>query len=44
MNNRITIYSARCRGKASNCIYPDKHVITNVEELAEAVTMDNVCA
>lgn len=44
MNNRITIYSARCRGKASNCIYPDKHVITNVEELAKAVTKDNVCA
>ena len=41
---QLTIYTAPCVGNAKNCSYPQKHVVTNADELQEAVKYDHVCA
>lgn len=40
---KLTIYTAKCAGQKSNCIYPDRHDVTNVDELKEAIRFDHVC-
>ena len=40
----VTLYTANCRGKAYNTHYPNKHVISSVEDLREAVCYDQVFA
>lgn len=40
----ITIYTADCRGNVNNSRYPQKHIITSLEEFREAVEYDHVCA
>lgn len=42
--NPITIYTAACRDNVNNSHYPQKRIITNVDEFREAVTYDHVCA
>jgi len=41
---QLTICTANCTGNQKNCLYPNKHVITSVDELKEAVKVDHVCA
>ncbi|SFU88852.1 phage/plasmid primase, P4 family [Butyrivibrio sp. M55] len=41
---QITIFTAACTGKASNCSYPNRKVVTTPEEMKEAVRFDHVCA
>lgn len=41
---KITIYTADCCGKASNCIYPKKVTCRSKKELKDAVSFDHVCA
>ncbi len=40
---KLTIYTARCSGKKSNCSYPDRHEVTCADELKEVVRFDHVC-
>ena len=40
----LTLYTADCTGKASNCVYPNKTVVTNAEELKAAIRFDHVAA
>lgn len=40
----LTLYTADCTGKASNCVYPNKTVVTNAEELKAAISFDHVAA
>ena len=40
----FTIYSADCIGNTSNCSYPHKHTVSDVESLKKAVSRDYVCA
>lgn len=41
---QITIFNAACVGNAKNCTYPQKCVVTNADELMDAVKFDHVCA
>ena len=41
---QITLFKANCLCNAKNCYYSDKAVVTNAEELIEAVKFDHVCA
>ena len=41
---KMTLFTADCKGNAANCVYPNKAVVTNAEELSEAVSVDHVCA
>ena len=40
----FTIYSSDYTGNPGNCSYPNKHTITDMESLREAVCHDYVCA
>lgn len=40
----LLLYVANCVGNQTNCIYPNRVVVTNAEELREAVKRDHVCA
>ena len=40
----ITLYTANCRGDASNSFYPNKRVIVSAEDLEDAVQYDHVFA
>ena len=40
----LTIYTARCTGNKSNCVYPDRREVSTAEELAAAAKLDHVCA
>ena len=40
----FTIFSADCIGNPSNCSYPHKHTVSDVESLKKAVSRDYVCA
>ena len=40
----ITLYTANCTGVETNCIYPNKVVVTNKAEMLEAIKHDHVCA
>ncbi|MEI6131831.1 MAG: hypothetical protein WCQ41_03255 [Bacillota bacterium] len=42
--NPITIYTANCRENVKNTRYPQKHIITNLDEFREALKYDHVCA
>ena len=41
---KLTLYTANCRGKKNNTIYPNKCIIENEEDFAQAVAYDHVCA
>ncbi|MBR1886672.1 MAG: primase C-terminal domain-containing protein [Schwartzia sp.] len=41
---RMTIYTADCRGREANSVYPNRRVVTNADELKAAVANDHVCA
>lgn len=41
---QLTIFNAACVGNAKNCTYPQKCVVTNADELMDAVKFDHVCA
>lgn len=41
---QLIFYTADCTGNAKNCKYPRKVVVTNAEDLKEAVRKDHVCA
>ena len=41
---QLTISTANCTGNQKNCLYPNKRVVTSVDELKEAVKVDHVCA
>lgn len=40
----LILYAARCTGNEKNCLYPDRHEITDADGLTEAVRFDHVCA
>lgn len=40
---QLTIFTANCRGKKSNTLYPNKCIIDSGEELLKAVCFDHVC-
>ena len=40
----ITLYTANCRGDASNSFYPNRRVIASAEDLKDAVQYDHVFA
>jgi P4 family phage/plasmid primase-like protien len=39
----LIIYTANCSGNAKNCFYPNREVITNKQDLLNAVSKDHVC-
>ena len=41
---QITMFTADCTGKAANCSYPNRRVVTTPEEMQVAVRFDHVCA
>lgn len=41
---QLTICTANFTGNQKNCLYPNKSVVTSVDELKEAVKLDHVCA
>ncbi len=41
---QITIYSANCRGREANSLYPNRHVVTSADEFKSAIENDHVCA
>ena len=41
---QLTICTANCIGNQKNCLYPNKSVVTSVDELKETVKLDHVCA
>lgn len=41
---QLTICTANCTGNQKNCLYPNKRVVTSLDELKEAVKVDHVCA
>jgi len=43
-NMKMTIYSADCTGNAANCLYPNRHDVTDSRGFTEAVARDHVCA
>ena len=40
----LLLFIANCVGNQGNCFYPQRTVISNAEELKEAVKWDHVCA
>ena len=43
-NNTMTIYAAKCRGNATNCLYPTKVALTDEGVARKAFTCDTVFA
>lgn len=41
---KLTVYTADCVGSLSNCVYPNKQIITDETAMAEAVKHDHVTA
>ena len=41
---RLTIYTADCVGSLSNCVYPNKHIITDEAAMKVAMKYDHVTA
>ncbi len=41
---KLILYAARCTGNEKNCLYPDKHEVSDPESLKKAVQTDHVCA
>lgn len=40
----LTVYSAKVIGVPNNCLYPDKHTVTDADSMKAAVCHDYVCA
>lgn len=40
----LILFTAGCKGVASNCRYPNRVVVTNAEEMAKAISFDHVSA
>lgn len=40
----VKLYTANCCGNASNCLYPNGHIITDKKELIKAISCDQVFA
>lgn len=40
----LILYTANCSGNPGNCLYPNKAVVSNAQEMAAAVVNDHVCA
>lgn len=40
----LLLYRARCAGNQKNCHYPERTVITDADQMKEAVRSDHVCA
>ncbi len=40
---QLTIYTANCRGKKSNTLYPNKCIVDSEEEFLKVVEFDHVC-
>ena len=40
----VKIYTANCCGNASNCLYPNRQIITDKKELINAIKCDQVFA
>lgn len=41
---QLTLYTAHCKGKKNNAVYPNKCIIRNPEDLCAAAAFDHVCA
>ena len=41
---QLILYTANCTGSPTNCLYPNKRIISNAKEMSEAVLKDHVCA
>jgi len=41
---QLTLFLANCTGDRSNCLYPNKTVVTSAEMMKAAVAKDHVCA
>ena len=41
---KLTIYTADCTHSLSNCIYPNKHIITDETSMIKAMKCDHVTA
>lgn len=41
---RLTIYTADCVGSLSNCVYPNKNIITDEQSMKLAMKHDHVTA
>lgn len=41
---QLTLYTANCRGKNNNTLYPNKCIIENEDDLCTAAAYDHVCA
>ncbi len=41
---QLTLYTANCRGKNNNTLYPNKCIIENEDDLCTAAAFDHVCA
>ena len=41
---KLILYAARCTGNEKNCLYPDKHEVTDADSLLEVIRKDHVCA
>lgn len=40
----FTVYSADCVGNSGNCLYPNKHIVSDKETFIKATNMDHVTA
>lgn len=40
----FTVYSADCVGNSGNCLYPNKHIVSDKETFIAATKMDHVTA
>ena len=41
---KMTIYTANCRGRQNNAIYPNKCIVESEEDFCAAIAYDHVCA
>lgn len=41
---QLTLYTAHCKGKKNNAVYPNKCIIRNPEDLCAVAAFDHVCA
>ena len=40
----FTIFTANCSGNSKNCKYPNKHIVSNSDEMEAVIHFDHVCA
>ena len=41
---KLIIFTLDGRGNSRNCKYPNRRLVTNADELADAILFDHVCA